>query len=84
MLQKQYNIFHPTALNNCPEDVRKELLNILNIPLEKLTTEDHINTLFDKYLCANVFGLQDKLKGLSQANMLETIEVIARSIESKK
>lgn len=84
MLQKQYSIFHPTALNNCPGNVRKELLNILNIPLEKLTTEDHINTLFDKYLCANVFGLQDKLKGLSQANMLDTIEDIARNIESKK
>ncbi len=81
MLRKHYNIYHPSALRDSPVEAKIELQSILNIPLEYLTTEEHINTLFEKYLCRNVLGLQDQLKELSQANMLETIESITKSIE---
>lgn len=68
-LEQQYKLLNITAIDQCPEDLRKDIAQYLNMPVISLSNENHINTLFDVYLYDRALGMKDKRELLAEINI---------------
>lgn len=80
-IKKEYDLSNITSTAGCRPEVVRKLAVLRGIPICDLTSEPHINELFEERLCRNTWKLQEQLQ--NKEELLQSIYELAADMHGQ-